>query len=42
MTVAFSKTKRSQVMSRIRSRGNQGTKLALAKLFRRHKPKNRS
>src|ERR1035438_7726562 len=29
--------KRSEVMSRIRGRGNKDTELALAKLFRRHK-----
>ena len=33
----FSKSKRSYVMSRIRSRGNKATELALVKLFRRHK-----
>src|SRR2546430_7706074 len=32
----FSKTKRSQVMSRIRGRGNKDTELALIKLFREH------
>ena len=32
----FSKAKRSEVMSRIRSRGNKGTELALAQIFRRH------
>ena len=32
----FSKAKRSDVMSRIRSRGNQRTELALAALLRRH------
>jgi hypothetical protein len=32
----FSKKKRSEVMSRIRSRGNRDTELALAKLLRRH------
>ena len=37
MADVFSKAKRSFVMSRIRSRGNKGTELALAKLFRRHK-----
>jgi DNA mismatch endonuclease (patch repair protein) len=36
MADVFSKTKRSQVMSRIRSRGNKETELALAKLLRRH------
>jgi DNA mismatch endonuclease (patch repair protein) len=33
----FTKAKRSQVMSQIRSHGNKATELALAKLFRRHK-----
>jgi len=33
----FTKAKRSEVMSRIRSRGNKATEVALAKLFRRHK-----
>jgi len=33
----FTKAKRSEVMSRIRSRGNKDTELALAKLFRRNK-----
>jgi DNA mismatch endonuclease, patch repair protein len=37
MTDVFSKTKRSEVMSRIRSRGNEATEIALAKLLRRHK-----
>jgi DNA mismatch endonuclease (patch repair protein) len=37
MADVFSKAKRSEVMSRIRSRGNKDTELALAKLFRRHK-----
>jgi len=37
MADVFTKTKRSEVMSRIRSRGNKDTELALAKLFRRHK-----
>lgn len=36
MADVFSKKKRSQVMARIRSRGNAATELALAKLFRRH------
>ena len=31
----FTKAKRSEVMSRIRSRGNRNTELALAKLLRR-------
>ena len=34
MTDVFSKSKRSEVMSRIRSRGNRDTELALAKLLR--------
>jgi DNA mismatch endonuclease (patch repair protein) len=33
----FTKSKRSEVMSRIRSRGNKATELALAKLLRRNK-----
>lgn len=33
----FTKKKRSDVMSRIRGRGNKDTELALAKLFRWHK-----
>ncbi len=33
----FTKAKRSEVMSRIRSRGNKDTEVALAKLFRRNK-----
>jgi len=37
MADIFTKAKRSFVMSRIRSRGNKDTELALAKLFRRHK-----
>jgi DNA mismatch endonuclease (patch repair protein) len=32
----FTKSKRSDVMSRIRGRGNKDTELALAKLMRRH------
>src|ERR1017187_490952 len=36
MSDVFTKAKRSEVMSRIRSRGNAATELALAKLFRRH------
>ncbi len=36
MPDVFSKVKRSDVMSRIRSRGNVDTELALAKLFRAH------
>jgi DNA mismatch endonuclease (patch repair protein) len=34
MADVFSKQKRSEVMSRIRSRGNQATELALARLLR--------
>jgi DNA mismatch endonuclease (patch repair protein) len=37
MSDVFTKAKRSEVMSRIRSRGNKDTELALAKLLRRHK-----
>ena len=37
MADIFTKAKRSEVMSRIRGRGNKDTELALAKLFRRHK-----
>lgn len=37
MSDVFTKAKRSEVMSRIRSRGNKSTELALMKLFRRHK-----
>ena len=37
MPDVFTKSKRSEVMSRIRGRGNRDTELALAKLFRRHK-----
>ncbi|MEJ0089238.1 MAG: very short patch repair endonuclease [Limisphaerales bacterium] len=37
MSDVFSKSKRSEVMSRIRSRGNKDTEVALAKLFRRNK-----
>ncbi len=36
MSDVFTKAKRSEVMARIRSRGNQATELAMAKLFRRH------
>ena len=36
MPDVFSKSKRSEVMSRIRSRGNQATEAALAKLLRAH------
>lgn len=37
MTDVFSPKKRSDVMSRIRSRGNKDTELALVKIFRREK-----
>jgi DNA mismatch endonuclease, patch repair protein len=37
MADVFSKAKRSEVMSRIRGRGNKDTELALAKLLRRHR-----
>lgn len=37
MPDVFTKAKRSEVMSRIRSRGNKAPELALAKLFRRNK-----
>ena len=37
MADVFTKVKRSEVMSRIRSRGNKDTELALAKLLRRHR-----
>lgn len=36
MADVFTKTKRSEVMSRIRGSGNKGTEIALAKLFRKH------
>jgi DNA mismatch endonuclease (patch repair protein) len=36
MSDVFSKAKRSEVMSRIRSRGNKDTELALAGLLRKH------
>src|SRR6185503_3653507 len=36
MADVFTKRKRSEVMSRIRGRGNKDTELALAKLLRRH------
>lgn len=36
MPDVFTKAKRSEVMSRIRSRGNRDTELALAAVFRRH------
>jgi DNA mismatch endonuclease (patch repair protein) len=37
MADVFSKYKRSEVMSHIRSRGNKDTEVALARLLRRHK-----
>jgi DNA mismatch endonuclease (patch repair protein) len=37
MSDIFTKSKRSFVMSRIRSRGNKDTEVALVKLFRRNK-----
>lgn len=37
MPDVFNKAKRSEVMSRIRGRGNKDTELALAKLFRAHR-----
>lgn len=37
MADVFTKAKRSEVMSRIRGRGNRDTELALAKLFRAHR-----
>jgi DNA mismatch endonuclease (patch repair protein) len=37
MSDVFTKAKRSEVMSRIRSRGNKATEIALVKLLRRHK-----
>jgi DNA mismatch endonuclease (patch repair protein) len=39
MPDVFTRKKRSDVMSRIRSRGNKDTELALAKLFRRERIK---
>lgn len=36
MADVFSKAKRSEVMSRIRGRGNKDTEIVLANLFRRH------
>jgi DNA mismatch endonuclease (patch repair protein) len=36
MADVFSKAKRSEVMSRIRPRGNKGTELALMAFFRAH------
>lgn len=37
MADVFTKTKRSEVMSRIRGRGNKGTELALVQIFRAHR-----
>ena len=37
MSDIFSKAKRSEVMSRIRSHGNKNTEIVLAKFFRRNK-----
>ena len=37
MTDVFTKAKRSEVMSRIRGRGNKATEVALARLFRQNK-----
>ena len=37
MADIISKRKRSEVMSKIRSRGNKDTELALMKLFRQHR-----
>jgi len=37
MSDVYSKAKRSEVMSRIRSHGNRATELALAKILRRHR-----
>ena len=36
MADVFTKAKRSEVMSRVRSQGNKATELALMRLFRRH------
>lgn len=36
MSDVFTKSKRSEVMSRIRGRGNKNTEIALMNLFRRH------
>lgn len=36
MADVFTKARRSEVMSRIRSRGNKGTELALIRVFRTH------
>jgi DNA mismatch endonuclease, patch repair protein len=37
MTDVFSRVKRSQIMARVRSQGNQATEVALLVLFRRHR-----
>lgn len=37
MTDIYPKTKRSQIMSRVRAQGNLKTELALVKLFRQHR-----
>lgn len=37
MADVWTKKKRSEVMSRVRSRGNKDTELVLVRLFRRHK-----
>ena len=37
MADIVSKAKRSEIMSRIRSKGNQRTEMAMVKLFRAHK-----
>jgi DNA mismatch endonuclease (patch repair protein) len=37
MPDVFTKAKRSEVMSRIRGRGNKATEITLAKIFRRHR-----
>jgi DNA mismatch endonuclease (patch repair protein) len=37
MADVFTKSKRSEVMSKIRSRGNRGTELAMVSLFRAHR-----
>jgi len=37
MSDVFTKAKRSEVMSRIRGRGNKETEIALLKLFRKHR-----
>src|SRR5262245_26218730 len=36
MADIFTKNKRSEVMSRVKARGNKATELALARLFRSH------